>query len=325
MGGTGYRNPKNIRPAMTGNTPATCATIGFFDGVHRGHQFVIGRLRDLAREAGLQSAVITFDRHPRQVVHPDYVPQLITPTPEKLRLLARTGADRVEVLAFDTAMSQLTAREFMRRVLLGRFGVRRLLIGYDNRFGHNRAEGFAEYAAYGREMGIEVIENTPVDVDGMRVSSSLVRRLIAGGDVAEAARCLGRAFCMEGCVEHGFQEGRQLGFPTANIAPACSEQIVPKTGVYAVRASIGGGPWLPAMMNVGTNPTFGRDRLTLEAHIIGFDGDIYGRTVRTEYVCRMRDERRFDSIEQLRCQLATDREEAARILGGTREEKQANP
>lgn len=305
---------------MTDNTPATCATIGFFDGVHRGHQFVINRLRSMAGEAGMQSAVITFGRHPRQVVHPDYVPQLITPTPEKLCLLAQTGADRVEVLAFDAAMSQLTAREFMQRVLFERFGVRRLLIGYDNRFGHNRAEGFAEYAAYGREMGIEVIENTPIDVDGMRVSSSLVRRLIAAGDVAEAARCLGREFCMEGRVEHGFQEGRQLGFPTANIAPACSEQIVPKTGVYAVRTSVDGGPWLPAMMNIGTNPTFGRDRVTLEAHIIGFDGDIYGRTVRTKYVCRMRDERRFDSIEQLRRQLETDRETASGIVGGARDE-----
>ena len=306
---------------MTDNTPATCATIGFFDGVHRGHQFVINRLRSMAGEAGMQSAVITFDRHPRQVVHPDYVPQLITPTPEKLRLLALTGTDRVEVLAFDAAMSQLTAREFMQRVLSERFGVRRLLIGYDNRFGHNRAEGFAEYAAYGREMGIEVIENTPIDVDGMRVSSSLVRRLIAAGDVAGAARCLGREFCMEGRVEHGFQEGRQLGFPTANIAPACSEQIVPKTGVYAVRTSVDGGPWLPAMMNIGTNPTFGRDRVTLEAHIIGFDGDIYGRTVRTKYVCRMRDERRFDSIDALRRQLETDRETASAIVGGTREKK----
>lgn len=301
---------------MTDSITATCATIGFFDGVHRGHQFVISRLCGMAREAGMQSVVITFDRHPRQVVHPDYVPQLITPAKDKLHLLASTGADRVEVLAFDTAMAQLTAREFMQKVLCDRLGVRRLLIGYDNRFGHNRAEGFADYAAYGREMGMEVVENTPVDVDGMRVSSSLIRQLIASGGVEEARRCLGRPFCMAGRVEHGYQEGRQLGFPTANIAPECREQIVPKTGVYAVRVSVEGGSWLPAMMNIGTNPTFGRDRVTLEAHIIGFGGDIYGKTVRVEFCQRLRDERRFDSAEQLRRQLVEDRNVAAEILGG---------
>lgn len=301
---------------MTDSITATCATIGFFDGVHRGHQFVISRLCGMAREAGMQSVVITFDRHPRQVVHPDYVPQLITPAKDKLRLLARTGADRVEVLAFDTAMAHLTAREFMQKVLCDRLGVRRLLIGYDNRFGHNRAEGFADYAAYGREMGMEVVENTPVDVDGMRVSSSLIRRLIASGGVEEASRCLGRPFCMAGRVEHGYQEGRQLGFPTANIAPECREQIIPKTGVYAVRASVEGGPWLPAMMNIGTNPTFGRDRVTLEAHIIDFGGDIYGKMVRVEFCQRLRDERRFDSAEQLRRQLVEDRNVVAEILGG---------
>ena len=240
-----------------------CATIGFFDGVHRGHQFVIERLNMLARQRSMESMAITFGNHPRQVVRADYVPQLLTPPDEKLRLLSATGVGRVEVLNFDAGMASMSARDFMREVLFGRLGVRALLIGYDNRFGHNRAEGLDDYVRYGKEMGMEVIANSPVDVDGLRVSSSLIRRLLSEGDVKEAANCLGREFRMEGRVGHGFQEGRKIGFPTANVVPDCTEQIVPKAGVYAVSVSIEGGERLPAMMNIGNNPTFGRSRHTL--------------------------------------------------------------
>ncbi len=291
-----------------------CATIGFFDGVHRGHQFVIERLNMLARQRSMESMAITFGNHPRQVVHADYIPQLLTPPDEKLRLLTATGVDHVEVLTFDADMAAMSARDFMREVLFGRLGVRALLIGYDNRFGHNRAEGLADYVRYGREMGMEVIANSPIDVDGLRVSSSLIRRLLAEGDVKEAASCLGREFRMEGSVGHGFQEGRKIGFPTANVVPDCAQQIVPEAGVYAVSISIEGGEPLPAMMNIGTNPTFGRDRLTLEAHIIGFSGDIYGRHVSVDFNSRLRDERRFDSIDSLRAQLQHDKEAAAEAL-----------
>lgn len=299
-----------------------CATIGFFDGVHRGHQFVISRLRDMARESGLESMAITFDRHPRQVVHADYVPQLITPTDEKLRLLRLTGVDRIEVLPFDMSMARLSARDFMRQVLRERLGVEKLLIGYDNRFGHNRAEGFEQYREYGSEMGIDVVLNTPVDIDGLRVSSSLIRRLLAKGDVEEAGRCLGHAFKLEGSVVRGFQEGRRLGFPTANIEPSCPEQIIPLAGVYAARASVEGGEWMPAMMNIGDNPTFQRSHVTLEAHIIGLDADIYGSRISIELCSRLRDERRFDSLDALKAQLAKDREEVReRILKYTDTEK----
>lgn len=286
-----------------------CATIGFFDGVHLGHQFVIQRLKALARARGMRSMVVTFDQHPRQVVDAGYVPQTITPPQEKLRLLRATGADRIEVLHFDRRMAAMSAREFMQKVLSEQLGVKCLLIGYDNRFGHNRTEGFSDYAEYGKEMGIEVVENSPTDIDGMRVSSSLIRRLLAEGDVAEAARCLGRRFRVGGSVAHGFQEGRKLGFPTANIAPCCDSQTLPRPGVYATRVSIEHGEWLTAMTNVGTNPTFCREKLTLEAHIIGgFHDDIYDRHIEVEFCQRLRDEQRFDSTEQLRRQLERDRE-----------------
>lgn len=276
---------------------------------------MISRLKDMAAQAGMRSMVITFDRHPRQVVSPDYVPALLTTLDEKLRLLRLTGVDTVEVLHFDTAMAQLSAREFMRQVLRDRLGVRRLLIGYDNRFGHNRAEGFDSYVAYGRELGIDVALNTPVDVDGLRVSSSLVRRLLAEGNVDEANRCMGHALRICGTVAHGFAEGRKMGFPTANIAPSSPTQMLPAAGVYAVRVSIEGGEWLAAMMNIGTNPTFGRSSLTLEAHIIGFGGDIYGRRICVEPAARIRDERRFGSPDELRLQLGRDLATAARLLG----------
>lgn len=285
---------------------AYCATIGFFDGVHRGHQAVMARLRQMAAESRMESMAITFDRHPRQVVDPSYVPPLITPAAEKIGLLRSLGIDRVEVLAFDSRMAGLTARDFMQHVLRDRLGVRRLLIGYDNRFGHNRAEGFADYVRYGRELGIDVVQNTPTDVDGMRVSSSLVRRLLAEGDTVTAATCLGRPFAIAGSVRHGFEEGRKMGFPTANIQPDCPQQLLPADGVYATRLSMGGQTWLAAVTNIGTNPTFQRRDTTIETHILDFGGDIYGRQVRIEFGRRLRGEQRFGSPDELRRQIERD-------------------
>lgn len=286
-----------------------CATIGFFDGVHRGHQFMIDSLTTMAHAQGRQSLVITFDRHPRQVVHADYVPQLITTTDEKLQLLHATAADRIEVLHFDAQMAQLSAYEFMRQVLHEKYGVAMLLTGYDNRFGHNRAEGFADYVRYGEEMGMEVLQNTPIDIDGMRVSSSLIRRLIVEGNITEASNCMGHPYSITGSVAHGFQEGRRIGFPTANIVPESAEKLVPGNGVYATRVSVDGGEWMPAMLNIGTNPTFQRQQTTIEAHIIGFEGDIYGRKVRVEFGRKLRDEQRFESVEALQKQLEADKKE----------------
>ena len=286
-----------------------CATIGFFDGVHRGHQFMIDSLTTMAHAQGRQSLVITFDRHPRQVVHADYVPQLITTTDEKLQLLHATAADRIEMLHFDAQMAQLSAYEFMRQVLHEKYGVAMLLTGYDNRFGHNRAEGFADYVRYGEEMGMKVLQNTPIDIDGMRVSSSLIRRQLAEGSINEANNCLGHPYSITGCVAHGFQEGRRIGFPTANIVPESAEKLVPGNGVYATRVSVEGGEWMPAMLNIGTNPTFQRQQTTIEAHIIGFEGDIYGRKVRVEFGRKLRDEQRFESVEALQKQLEADKKE----------------
>lgn len=290
------------------------ATVGFFDGVHRGHRFVIDRLRAVAHERGLPALVVTFAEHPRQVLQPGFRPGLLTTPQEKLDLLRRSGADGCEVLHFTPALSRLTAAGFMEQVLRGRLGVRVLLMGYDHRFGHDRDGCFDDYAAHGRRLGIEVLRleryNAP---GGEHISSSEIRRALAAGEVARANAMLGYRYALEGTVVDGFKVGRTLGFPTANLRPDYADKLVPAAGVYAVRAKAEGRTY-PGMLNIGTRPTLAGDgRTSIEAHLIGFGGDLYAQTLRVEFVARLRDERRFASPEALAAQLARDREEALRV------------
>lgn len=290
------------------------ATIGFFDGVHRGHCSLLGELRQQAACRGLESMVITFDRHPRQVVQPQWQPQLLTTTAEKQALLAAEGIDRVVVLPFDRTMAQLSARSFMQRVLAGELGVSMLLTGYDNRFGHGREEGFNDYVAYGRELGIDVVQAQPFAADGQRFSSSMIRHLLAEGDVAGAARALGRCYTLGGTVVHGQQIGRRLGFPTANLYPDEPLQLIPLPGVYAVRVSVEGGTTYDGMMNIGHRPTFDGQDLTLEAHLFGFSGNLYDRRVSVAFVARLRDEMPFSTPAQLAHQMQADALQAHTLL-----------
>ncbi len=303
-----------IRLNDTTPLPPPCvATIGFFDGVHRGHRFLIDRVAAEARHAGMQSTVITFDRHPRQVVDTGYMPQLLTPLDLKLLHLSHTSIDNTVVLPFDRQMAAMTAHDFMRSVLRDRLNVRRLIIGYDNRFGHNRAEGFSDYVAYGRELGIEVECAEATDVDGTRVSSSVIRRLLGEGKIEEANKCLGYPYSITGRVKEGFREGRRMGFPTANIDPC--EQLVPACGVYATRVRTEGTMTMRrAMTNIGMCPTFHRDRVTIETNIFGFSDNIYGELIVVAFEHRIRGEQRFGSEEELEAQLARDREEAMQLL-----------
>jgi len=290
------------------------ATIGFFDGVHRGHQFLIDEVKTEAAKAGLQSLVITFDRHPRQVLQQSYQPQLLTTLDEKLRLLSLTGIDDIYVLHFTQDMAALTAKEFMSQILHDKLHVRKLVIGYDNRFGHNRAEGFDDYVQYGRDLGIEVIQAHPFEISGVKVSSSVVRAFLNGGEVEMAKRCLGRPFMLSGTVVRGFQEGRKMGFPTANLQTA-EGLLIPADGVYAVKVKVcDTGKWLPAMTNIGTRPTFHGTARTLETHIFDFDGDIYGAPMTVGFIKRIRGERMFDGEHALAEQLRKDEQEIRKIL-----------
>lgn len=305
---------------LTGNY---AATIGFFDGVHRGHQYLVEQLREQAAVRGLQSMVVTFDRHPRQIVQPDWQPLQLSTAEEKEQLLAETGIDKLIVLPFDEQMASLTAHDFMLKILKEQLGVSILLTGYDNHFGHRQqgiSEGFDDYVQYGRETGIDVVCGAPFCLPGWTdaVSSSLVRRLLNEGRVGEATLCLGRPYELCGIVEHGEQIGRKMAFPTANIS-VNSNRMIPKKGVYAVKVFNGScfqphASWKMGMTNIGLRPTFDGHKQTIETHIFDFDGDLYGQQLSIQFVARLRDEQSFENAEALAHQMQLDEQAARTIL-----------
>lgn len=316
------------------------ATIGFFDGLHRGHRYLLEQLRQVADERRQQTMVITFDQHPRQTLQSEWQPMLLSTFAEKQALLATTGIDVLLVLRFNRTMAALSAHDFMRSVLSEQLSVKTLLTGYDNRFGHDRVQGFDDYAAFGRELNIEVLLAKPLSPFNAQystlqlpnsptpntapVSSSLVRRLLQAGDVAEAAHCLGRPYTLTGQVVHGQQIGRRLGFPTANLCLTDPCKLIPKAGVYAVKVTIlSSSNLLPhssfhlppstALMNIGTRPTFDGHEQTLEVHLLDFSGDLYGQQLTVSFMARIRDEQHFDSPEALARQMALDRDAVLRL------------
>ncbi len=291
------------------------ATVGFFDGVHRGHRFLIGHVVELARQRGFESTVVTFSDHPRRALHAEFQPRLLSTLDEKVSLLAQTGVDNCAILRFDEAVAALTAREFMERVLLGRLGVRVLVVGYDNRFGCGRTEGFAEYVAHGRELGIEVLPWRPLLVAGVGISSSMVRSLLQEGEVGMAARCLGYRYAIGGTVVHGRHVGTSLGFATANLSPDDALKIVPAAGVYATLTRLDdSAESLASMTNIGSCPTFDGTETTIETHIFGHEGELYGHRLTVTFVARLRGERKFRSSAELAGQLRHDREAAIAAL-----------
>lgn len=294
------------------------ATIGVFDGVHAGHQQVINRVVSDAKFHHLASMVITFDRHPRQLFDPQFRPQLLTTQQEKEQEIERLGVDFLVVLPFTKEMAALSARDFMAQILKERLNVKMLQVGYDNRFGHDSTEGIDDYRRYGDELGIMVYKGIRLDFQGYHVPvcSSNIRSLIAEeGEVDTANMFLGRNYELSGKVMPGEHIGHQLGFPTANLEPDDPFKVIPASGVYGVWATVGDSQKpLPAMMNIGTRPTFdGRNR-TLEVNIFDFDGDLYGQTVRISFLFRLREERKFESPEALVAQLQKDKEHVLYIL-----------
>lgn len=289
---------KDFRPCV--------ATIGFFDGVHQGHRFLLEQVNTFARKTGRYSLAITFPIAPRQVLQPDFRPQLLSTLDEKLRLLADTGIDGVCLLPFTKSLSQLTAREFMQ-LLLTDYGVNALIVGYDHRFGKGKEEGFDDYVRYGHEMGIEVMKAEAFLPDNRTVSSSEIRRLLGLCRVDEAAQLLGYNYRYAGKVEYGHQVGRTIGFPTANLSGTDSFKLLPADGIYAVFVWIGGKRF-QGMLDIGFRPTLqnGSDR-TIEVHILDFDRDIYGEVIELEFVKYLRADIKFDTIEELTAQLYEDK------------------
>ena len=286
------------------------ATIGTFDGVHLGHQFVLHHVVEKAHELGLQSMAITFDHTMRR-------DQVLTSLSAKRLLLSKTGIDRIEVLPFTDELRQMTAREFMQQVLKEQLDVKILLTGYDNRFGHNREEGFDDYVRYGRELGIEVRDLPPAPFKwrGRTISSSFIRQLLAEGHVGKASEGLGYPYTVLGRVEHGEHVGTQLGFPTANLVPVDDRQLIPAAGAYAVKVRMENSvEWKHGMMNIGMRPTFDGHKRTLEVHIFRLSEDLYGQDLLVSFIERLREEQRFENVEALISQLRQDAVLAEQIL-----------
>lgn len=300
------------------------ATIGFFDGVHLGHQFVIRQVAEEARKRGLEALVVTFDRPPREVVTGKKC-HLLTTLDEKKRLILAAGADRCEILPFTPDFATLSAKDFMLEILKNRLRVEVLMLGYDNHFGHrdpDHPETFDDYQRYGREMGIEVLKMPPFTTQHpsptthhpspITQNSTFLRHALRDGDISLAAELLGRPYSITGLVVHGRGEGHRIGFPTANLAPESVETILPKSGVYAVKVRSkgvkeSGSKVFSGMMNIGMRPTYNGTTLSLEVHLFDFDGDLYGQTLTIDFLRRIRDEQPFESPEALRKQLEKDR------------------
>lgn len=293
--------------------PPCAATIGCFDGVHRGHRYLIGQVCQEAAQRGLSSVLITFPVHPRQVMQSDYRPQLLSCLQQKTDLLQQQPADYCIMLPFTRELSMLSAYEFMR-LLRDRYQVKVLVIGYDHRFGHNRSEGFEDYCRYGRELGMEIVHARALVEDELSISSSTIRNLLKQGEVERANHFLGYRYYLDGVVVDGYKVGRTLGFPTANLQPSCPDKLIPAEGVYAVYAYVKGRRYA-GMLNIGHRPTVdnGND-LSIEAHILDFSDNIYNRYLRIEFMHFIRPEQKFGNLEALRAQLRNDRETVASLL-----------
>lgn len=289
------------------------STIGFFDGVHRGHQYLLRQLLDEGKRRGLATRVYTFAEHPRRVLQADYQPQLLTTLEEKRAFIAAEGIDECRVLEFDNQMARMTAAQFMQQILIPE-GVKVLLMGYDHRFGSDRAD-FQVCRGLGEALGVEILQELPFSENAPQaISSSLVRRELRSGDVAAATCALGRYYSLSGTVGLGRRVGRDLGFPTANLQLDNAQKMLPAAGAYAVWAHVDGKKYA-GMTNIGTRPTLqnGED-VTVETHILDFQDDIYGHVLRLEFVERLRGECQFAALDALRAQLHDDALRAKEIL-----------
>lgn len=295
--------------------PGAVVTVGTFDGVHRGHVAVLDYLVRRARHHGGHSVLVSFDPHPRAVVHEEPVPLLTTPG-ERADLCARVGLDRFVVLPFDSGLASMEPETFVREILYDRVGLRAMVIGHDHAFGRDRSGGHDLLEALGDELGFHVDVIPAEHVGQAVVSSSRVRRLLLDdGDVARAEQLLGRRYEVSGHVVSGARRGRTLGYPTANLVPDDPRKLVPAEGVYAVSVGIEDRPHrFGGMLNIGRRPTFEEAEIRIEVHLLGFEGNLYDARLVVDFIERLRPERRFPSIEALVAQLREDEARCRSIL-----------
>jgi riboflavin kinase / FMN adenylyltransferase len=291
-------------------------TIGNFDGVHRGHLTLFEKVKERAKAVRGPSAVMTFEPHPIRVMKPGNGPRLITPTPQKLELIKKAGIEVLLCIPFTEDFAAISARDFVKAILVDKIGIRELVVGYDYTFGHNREGNISLLREMGDQMGFAVHLVGPVHVDHALVSSTSIRMLIQEGRLNEASVLLGRSYQLQGTVVKGHDRGgKLLGFPTANLL--VRDELLPKVGVYAVTVLIEGKTY-DGVTNIGYNPTFQDQALSVETHILDYSEELTGRTIRINFVKRLRDEKKFPGIKELVNQIDRDVEEAREVLAEVR-------
>lgn len=293
----------------------TILTVGTFDGVHAGHKVLIESVLSKAKKKNARSVIVTFDPHPRDIINPGSAGiRLLSTLEERRELLADLGVDVMAVIPFDRDFSLLTSEQFVKDVIWEKIGVREFVIGYDHQFGKDREGTIETVQELGRQLGFDAHIVSKQEIENRTVSSTAIRNALENdGNVELAAKFLERFYILNGMIVHGDKRGKQIGYPTANIQPEGTRKIIPKNGVYAVWVRVEGS-YHPGMMNIGVRPTFEGEDKTLEVHIFSFNEDIYGKKVQVQFVDRIRDEREFSGIEQLKEQLTNDEKSAKSIL-----------
>ncbi len=305
-----FHNIKNL-PAFRN----TVLTIGTFDGVHKGHRAILKEVVTHARNVNGESVLITFEPHPRKLLFPDQPLGIITPLAEKLQLITDTGIRHVVVAPFTLDFARLSAGEYIRDFLVNLFHPHTIIIGYDHRFGNDRKGDIKLLEDFSKEYQYELIEIPAQLIDEAAVSSTKIRNAINGGRLEDATQMLGRTYSIKGTVMHGKKLGRIIGYPTANLQPADPDQIIPAIGVYAIKA-IHDGITYGGMLSIGYNPTVTDNHdIKIEANLFNFDQDIYGQTLEIQFIKKIREEQKFDSIEALKDQLNRDKVETLGITG----------
>lgn len=294
----------------------TVLAVGTFDGVHIGHQSIVKEVMKRAKEAGSPSAVLTFEPHPQRFLMKDSPPPLISPSREKAELLSEMGLDRLFILHFDRKLASMEPEVFVEQILKKRLMVSRVVVGFSHRFGQRRRGDPSLLRSLGLKLGFSVTVVEPVLIEGAVVNSTRIREILKKGQVRTARLLLGRYYSLSGKVSFGEKRGAVLSYPTANIEVEPLGKLIPKEGVYAVSAALNGDR-LGAMMNIGFRPTFGEGPLTVEVHLFDFEGNLYGKSIKVDFVERIRDELRFGSKEDLRLRIEQDEERAREILSGT--------
>ena len=300
------RNIEDLNSVVT-----SVVTVGVFDGVHLGHQEIMRTVKNAAEEKSARSVVVTFDRIPEQLVHPSNVVPYITTLPQKLELIEQQGIDMTVVLPLERWVIDMPAEEFVSEILHKKLGAVQVVVGCDFVFGKGRTGNVKLLGQLGESYGFGITTVQPVTIDDTTVSSTIIRKFLAVGNIERANELLGHPFVISGCVVAGEGIGRTLGFPTANVSPP-DGQILPGRGVYALSVKIDGDTWI-GVANIGTKPTFGGDEIILEVYIIGFSGNIYDRDIELMFRRRLRDEMKFPNIEALKRQIRLDIERASAL------------